>query len=157
MFKKLNKKNFIEKVYDEELEFIENKMNSNSTTNSEQLNNIGKEILGFKFNGVYSNDNVPVLTDSQPYAIVNTHSSKQAGEHWIAIVKVKGYNKCLFYDSYGRNYNKIMPLSFFKKGFKIINTENDAEQGILEKNCGQRCLSFLVCYDRYGYTFCKLI
>jgi hypothetical protein len=88
---------------------------------------------------------MPQLTKTQPYAIVNLDTSWEQGSHWIALAK--SGKKVIFYDSFGRPNTSILPLL---KGGNIVNTEDDAEQKMEETNCGQRSLSFLLLFDKYG-------
>lgn len=121
------------------------KMLGNETTFSNDLADVAKSLLGHKFKGIFPADKLPQLTKTQPYAIVNLDTSWEEGSHWIALAK--SGKKVIFYDSFGRPNTSILPLL---KGGNIVNTEDDAEQKMEETNCGQRSLSFLLLFDRYG-------
>jgi hypothetical protein len=130
---------------------VETKVGINSTYSS-TLENIGDKLLFYKFRGVYASDKIPQLNDIKPYCILNLDKSNEPGSHWIALAKKKDKNECLVYDSFGRNYKKIIsPLGFSGNG-RIYNTDKDAEQKISEQNCGARCLAFLVFFDKYGWN-----
>jgi hypothetical protein len=139
----------IEKIYNRILKRIEkNVIRHNGTTLMSELNKIGREVMGIKFKGVFPSDKIPKLNELRPYCILNLDKSSESGSHWIAIVKDK--NEIICYDSFGRKAKKIIPSLFYSGNGKVINTDLDKEQHILETNCGQRCLSFLIFYDRYG-------
>ena len=136
-----------DEVYKTLLRKVEKKM-GNETTFSNDLYNVAKSLLGHKFQGIFTADKLPRLTKTQPYAIVNLDSSWEEGSHWIALAK--SGKKVIFYDSFGRPSKSILPLLKGGGGTTIVNTEDDAEQKIEETNCGQRSISFLLLFDRYG-------
>lgn len=128
------------KYYNDVLKYIEdNILNINETTNI-QLNKFRKYINGFI--GAYSSDNIPKLKNNES-CILNTQTSRQNGEHWIALIKY--YNKIYFYDSFGRDYKKLSPLWKTKNW---INTHDDG-QCIYENTCGQHCLSFILTFLKF--------
>lgn len=133
-------------IYKTLLRKVETKM-GNETTFSNDLFVVAKSFLGHKFKGIFTADQIPKLTKTQPYAIVNLDSSYEEGSHWIALAK--SGKKVIFYDSFGRPAKSILPL-LKGEGTTIVNTEDDAEQKIEETNCGQRSLSFLLLFDKYG-------
>ena len=135
------------KKYNTILKQIE-KYTGNSTTYSDNLNAVGKKLLGVKFKEVYPSDKIPKLNDKSPYCIVNVDNSKEAGSHWMSLVK--SGNNCILYDSFGRRNTMIIPSLRFSGNGKIIDTDQDKEQKIKEENCGSRSLAFLVFYDKYG-------
>lgn len=131
-------------IYKTLLRKVETKM-GNETTFSNDLFVVAKSLLGNKFQGIFTADKLPLLTKTQPYAIVNLDSSWEEGSHWVALAK--SGSKVIFYDSFGRPSKSILPLL---KGGNVINTEDDAEQKIQETNCGQRSLAWLMLFDKYG-------
>lgn len=134
-------------IYKTLLRKVEDKM-GNKTTFSNDLYNVAKSLLGNKFQGIFTADKLPLLTKTQPYAIVNLDSSWEEGSHWIALAK--SGKKVIFYDSFGRPAKSILPLLKGEGGTTIVNTEDDAEQKIAESNCGQRSTAFLLLFDKYG-------
>jgi hypothetical protein len=106
-----------------------------------------------KYNGTYSSDTLPNLTHDKPYSIINVDTSKQPGSHWIAIAKYK--TKYLVFDSFGRK-TKTLVNSMYKK-YNPIDTDYDKNQKRSENDCGQRCISFLRVFDKYGFDHAKLI
>ena len=121
-----------------------------TTTYSDKLHSVGKKLLGVKFKGVFPSDKIPKLNDLSPYCIVNVDNSKEAGSHWMSIVKSNSKSNCILYDSFGRRNTMIIPSLRFSGNGKIIDTDRDAEQKIKEENCGARAISWLVFYDKYG-------
>ena len=122
------------------------------STYGTDLDRIGKQLLGSKFQGAFPSDMIPNLTDLKPYAILNLDNSKQSGSHWIAIAKRPKKNELLVYDSFGRGYNKIIPSLNKATAMRIYNTDPDAEQKITESNCGAMCLGWLIMFDTYGWA-----
>ena len=135
------------KKYNITLKHIEKHLGK-TTTYSDKLHAVDKKFLGVKFKGVYPSDKIPKLNDLSPYCIVNVDNSREAGSHWMSIVK--SGNNCILYDSFGRRNTMIIPSLRFSGNGKIIDTDRDAEQKIKEENCGARAISFLVFYDKYG-------
>ena len=125
----------------------------NKTTYSSDLNSLGIRLLGGKFNGVYPADKIKI-SKKQPYCIVNTDTSKGMGEHWCALAMMD--NKIIFYDSFARDGVKLIP-QLKNIGLRIINTDDDIEQKILQSDCGQRSLSWLIFLDKYGAEEAMLI
>ena len=82
-----------------------------------------------------------------PFCIANTDDSKSGGEHWVAIV-YRNKKEIIVYDSYGRETDDIMDLSYKNK--ETIETDMDAEQKINTNECGQRCLAWLIYYEIFG-------
>ena len=98
-------------------------LRNDSTTNNIELDNLGKQLFGKKWGGVYAADTVPNRVTG--YSIVNLGTMASGGTHWVAQTK-NGY----FYDSLEEN-GKL----------------DDIEQGFVERNCGQRAMAFLMLYD----------
>lgn len=142
-----------ESDYSKILNRIERKY-GNKETNTDQLTKIGKKMFKMKFKGVFAADQIPLMKNKE-YAIINLDDSDQGGSHWIAVIKEK--NKVLIYDSFGRRTFKILPELIQSGNGVVLETENDAEQGDLEENCGQRCLVALKVYDKYGWKGLKYI
>jgi hypothetical protein len=127
----------------------------NKTTYGSDLDKIGKRYLGGKFKGVYAADKIPNLTNERPYCIINTDISTGSGEHWTSLGRINN-QKNIFYDSFARDGVKLIP-QLQSKRLRIINTDDDVEQDVLESNCGQRSLAFLIFLDKYGLDEAILI
>ena len=152
---KPTKHQVVDKLYKDTLKKIENNYTGDTTTYLKQLNGIGKKLLGVKFKGVYPSDKIPKLNDLSPYCILNLDSSKEPGSHWVALAK-NGKDSIL-YDSFGRHNNEIIPDLKFSGNGRIIDTDRDAEQKILETNCGARCLAWLWIFENFGAKTAKMI
>lgn len=138
-------------MYDKILSQLESII-GNETTWSNDLTELGKVLLGDKFIGVFSADNIPQeIYKRDVYALVNLDDSDEPGSHWIALASVDGVVHV--YDSFGRMTSKILPS--LKGGF--IDADEDAEQHIKETNCGQRSLSWLVLFDTQGRDIALLV
>ncbi len=146
---KKTKKKKAEAYYEKCLAVIEKKL-GNSITDTKMLNHQGKKMFGKQYIGTFGSDQIPKLK-SNDMIIVNNQTSKQEGEHWLAIVKTTDDN-ILIYDSFGRRHYKILPV-LSQYGTYIKESENDAEQHVKEDNCGQRCLAFLKVYKKLGYSY----
>lgn len=119
------------------------KLMGNKETGEDELRAVGKKLFPRTFNDVTSFDR---YKDKWGYHIVNVDPSFMGGSHWVAIVRTP--KDTLIYDSFGRKTSKIMP-ELITTG-QIIDSEYDAEQGVNEDNCGQRCISALIIYDQLG-------
>ena len=149
---KTKKEKHIENLYNQILRHIM-VLIGDTTTYLSELNGIGK-----KFKGVYPSDKIPKLNDLSPYAILNLDTSKQPGSHWVAIAKNPHKDETLIYDSFARKGSKIIKSLAYSGNGRIINSDlKDAEQDIMETNCGARCLAYLVVVEKYGWDAAKLI
>ena len=97
-----------------------------TTTSEGELRRAGKALFGEKFNGVFAADE---RFPEAGFSIVNTKARRTGGEHWLA------YANGNMYDSFGRDQS------------------GDAEQHVVQKDCGQRCLAWLCVYDELGADF----
>lgn len=139
-----------EQLYDTILHQIVEPIIGNTTTNGRQLHKLGKRLFGIKWRGVFAVDKIPKLAKGQ-YAIVNLDEEDLPGSHWISLIG--DGDKVLVYDSYGREPKDIIPK--FAKKNKLVSTDigqtdKDAEQGILETNCGARCIAALILFHQFG-------
>jgi hypothetical protein len=141
-------KHYLHKVYD---------LIGDKTTYLGQLEGAGKKLLKVKFKGVYPSDKIPKLNDLAPYCILNLDKSTEAGSHWIALAKIPNSPRSVIYDSFGRDYKSIIPDLNYSGNGRIINTDRDAEQKVLETDCGARCIAWLCVFDKFGADIAKLI
>ena len=135
-----------EKIYNLALDHIESVV-GNKALFDDTLKTLGRDLLGKKFAGVYPVDLIK-FPPGKKYMIFNTDISTMSGEHWMALVKEK--NMYYVYDSFGRSTQEIAPILFKQAMKRIVDADQDAEQGIEEENCGQRSLSFLFVWDQFG-------
>jgi len=127
----------------------------NQTTYMDDLDRVGRKLLGIKFKGVFPSDKIPILNDLKPYCILNLDRSDESGSHWISLGKLnKG---SIVYDSFGRCHTQIIPNLKYSGNGRISNTDRDSEQEIHQSDCGARCLAFLVVLDKYGPDVAKQI
>ncbi|MCP4343532.1 MAG: hypothetical protein GY799_32815 [Desulfobulbaceae bacterium] len=134
-----------------------NSILGNDSTFSDKLDKVARKELGSKFHGVYPSDMIPKLTSVKPYSIINTDNSKKPGSHWVGVAFDPRDSSYLVYDSYGRKTSKLIPDLKRQHGGRIVESKNDAEQRLKENNCGQRCIAWLKCVDRFGYDLAKLV
>jgi hypothetical protein len=142
-------------LYDKVLKEIIYPLTGDKTTYLNELNGVGKQMLGVKFKGVFPADKIPKLNDLSPYAILNLDTSKEPGSHWVSIAK--NGDETYIYDSFGRSNVKIIPNLRYSGNGRIVDTDKDVEQDVLETNCGARCVAWLVFLDKWGIDCAKLI
>ena len=145
-----------EKLYRHYLKKVVIPITGNKSTFVGELNKAGKQLLHVKFKGVYPSDHIPRLNDLAPYCILNLDKSTEPGSHWVALAKLPD-GSSLLYDSFGRHNKQIIPSLSYSGNGRIINTDKDAEQGLLESNCGARCISWLMVLDTLGPEAAMLI
>ena len=143
-----------EKLYNAYLKQIY-KLIGNKTTYLTQLLGAGKKLLDIKFKGVFPSDKIPKLNDLSPYCILNLDRSNEPGSHWISLAK--DGDRTLIYDSFGRDYKRIIPNIAYSGNGTIANTDKDSEQKISETDCGARSLAWLLLFDKHGWDVAKLI
>ena len=141
------------KIYKANLKIVERKVGVNTTWQSD-LDKLGRRMFGSKFVGVFPSDIIPKLSNGC-YCILNVDKSNEPGSHWVALVK-RGH-RLIFYDSFGRSGKKLIPSLLKSHNGRLVDTDSDAEQKILESNCGARCIAWLMLYDEYGLGAACLI
>jgi|AntRauTorckE5430_2_1112549.scaffolds.fasta_scaffold03450_5 hypothetical protein len=146
-----------EKIFDQYLNNTVYPLVGNQTTYLSELYKAGRKLFGIKFHGVYPSDKIPHLNDLSCYCILNLDRSTQSGSHWIALAKIPDQNKSIVFDSFGRDYTEIIPILGKSGNGKIINTDEDQDQKVMETDCGARCLSFLMVFDKHGADVAVLI
>tara|TARA_R110000868_G_scaffold216919_2_gene467061 strand:- start:1877 stop:2347 length:471 start_codon:yes stop_codon:yes gene_type:complete len=132
-------------------------LTGDKSTFMNDLDRVGRKLLGIKFKGVFPSDKIPKLNDLKPYCILNLDKSTESGSHWIALAKIHGKNSSLVYDTFGRANKKIIPDLQYSGNGRIHDTDRDVEQKITQEDCGARSLAFLVVLDKYGVDVAKLI
>tara|TARA_R110002126_G_scaffold215359_1_gene361505 strand:+ start:42 stop:512 length:471 start_codon:yes stop_codon:yes gene_type:complete len=146
-----------EQIYNRILKKVIQPILGDGTTYSTDLLKVCRRFLGVKFKGVFPSDKIPKLNDLSPYAILNLDNSNQSGSHWIAVAKIPNHNSIMCYDSFGRRNIKIIPSLQYSGNGRIIDTDRDSEQKITQLNCGERSISFLILFDKFGADLAKLI
>lgn len=136
-----------ESFYHKTLATITSVMGDSVTSNT-QLDAAGKKFVR-NYRGTFPRDLMPTLLDGES-CIINTDKSGQTGTHWLAVTRNNG---ALYgYDSFGRTINRIA-----KTHRDIANDTHDKEQLDREENCGQRCISWLLCVQSLGIKKALLI
>ena len=107
----------------------------------EQLNKLGKQMIGDKYIGTYAQDKLPMPSG---YFIVNVDTSKRINTdkaHWLGIYQTE---KCMYvYDSYGRHTRFILPIIFNKTKKRIVDSKHDPEQYGYSELCGHLAMAWL--------------
>ncbi len=115
---------------------------SNSTTYMDELQKFGNRAFGRKFHGVYMRDTIPrTFNSTRPYGIINLDRTTELGSHWIAVAFQQPHH-LLVYDSFGALHKT--PRELVALYGKSTVTDPDAEQRLDEKNCGARCMAWLL-------------
>ena len=129
-----------------------------NTTNSLQLNAVGKSLFGRKYLGTFPRDMIPKFNRSaKSYSIINLDSSKEKGSHWVAVCQFADGKK-QSYDSFGRNLKPILKIK--TENSDISDREQMSKQigdKHEETDCGQRSLAFLLVCHNHGYKVARLI
>jgi hypothetical protein len=139
-------KRVIEDLYENEyVPRVERDMGHNHVTKGSELSTLGKRYFGKNWKGVWLPSALPdlemILKNDKDCCIFNT---TQEGEHWVSFYRGKKHLN--YYDSYGRDFDEL-----YKDSKQVVkSTENDAEQTLLEENCGQRCHAYLLICEEYG-------
>ena len=124
------------------------------------LSNIFIENLMFHFPnflGVYSSDNIPLLTDKRQSIIINFDRSYEMGSHFIAIF-MKNKKTCLYFDSL--NFENIpIELSVYLQQYPNVEDLSKNIQSRFSTFCGFYCMLFILCnlinYNMYKKIFNK--
>ena len=115
----------------------------------DQLNELGKQLLGKKYIGTFAQDKLPSRSG---YMIVNVDTSKKINTpdaHWVGIYSTP---KTIFvYDSFGRLTKNVLKLISKTTTKKIVDSKHDPEQyGANSELCGQLALSWLCVAHQLG-------
>ena len=115
----------------------------------DQLDKLGKQLLGKKYIGTFAQDELPSRSG---YMIVNVDTSKKINTpdaHWVGIYSTP---KTIFvYDSFGRLTKNVLKLISKTTTKKIVDSKHDPEQyGANSELCGQLALSWLCVVHESG-------
>lgn len=132
------------------------KFKHNITTDTGELNRIGRELFKDKYLGTFAQDKLPAIMykKASKFAIINVDKTGMPGSHWVAIAGLPNSNKIMVFDSFGRSSKKLLPLL---RQQQVIDTDPDAEQKISQLSCGQFSMSWLYFFEKYGASNAKLI
>lgn len=123
------------------------------TTWNGELDKVGKSLLKDDYLGAFPADVIPENIGEGKCLICNTHTTKQDGEHWTAVMNhpEKGL---IGFDSFGRKMNDLIP---HLNGYgKIQDADLDVDQNDADTHCGQLCLSWL-CLAKYNVDHAMMI
>ncbi len=121
----------------------------NGRTSASQLDDAAPKLGLSDYRGTWPADKCPELPEGSS-VVLNLDSTGQPGTHWIALYAAPRLILC--YDSFGRRVKGLarpfarLPL----RGRDLVDAEEDAEQHIVEENCGQRCLAWLMTAQNKG-------
>ena len=118
------------------------------TTYLDQLTEIGESNFGDKYRGTFPSDQIPKLRPTQ-CCILNLDKSTEPGSHWIALARGSG-SQSYVYDSFGRRGVTLIPALKWQMPGRVIDSDRDAEQGLVELNCGARCIAWLHVFYTQG-------
>lgn len=111
---------------------------------------IGDELLGKKFKGVFPIDRVPI-NRYEKYMIANVDKSGLPGSHWVAIYTIS--NRIYIYDSFSRSSKKLLKPLYNRakeRNYKIIDVNKKPDQKSNSMVCGPISISWLYMTDIYG-------
>ena len=146
--------------YNKNLMYIYDYLNKSTTTNNIELNRLCKILFGDAyFLGIRSADEFPKYIQNGQMFIINNKSSKQQGEHWIAFIKSdknKDHKPRLYrYDSYNIDIHKLSPYFRHKR---FVNANSNRDQSYYgESNCGERAVSWLISFAKWGEKIINII
>ena len=141
--------NYAHLIYDTLLCDIVYPLLGTKVTYSDEVNKVGKQLLGKDFVGVFASDQIPRLKNKQ-CCVLNLDKSHEAGSHWIAVYRYGKKN--LTYDSFGRKSSKIIPSLK-----QVEDADYDPEQMIHQEDCGARSICFLLVCKYWSPELAKMI
>lgn len=134
-------KEFAEARYEMLLKWVEETMgHTEMTWDSELREFIADETYLKSLIGVFGRTEGMSLVDRmEPGESMIVNTKDAPGEHWVAFHRFASGN-IFMYDSFGREYTEL----FNPDDSSVDNTEEDVEQDMVEDNCGQRCIAWLL-------------
>jgi len=120
---------------------------------NDTIDKICKGLFKSKYIGTYTQDKIPDnLYNDTRYMIINVDKYGEDGSHWVSIAIQ--HNKYFIWDSFGRDLSKLLKILTKKLKNKQVEIINGNEDGANQKGysevCGQMCISWLICFDKYG-------
>ena len=95
------------------------------------------------FRGVYARDELPRSGLYPSCLVVNTHSSSEPGEHWLAIYyDMNGI--CEFFDSFGLPPAAYRLGSYLKRTSTRVKWNHKCYQPLDSNACGYYCFLYLM-------------
>jgi hypothetical protein len=101
----------------------------------------------FNFLNVYPRDCIPQKVKYPSSFVINTHSSHQPGEHWLAVY-YKTDATCTFFDSFGM-HPSVYKLDKYLDKTSVRWTYNSKQlQSLDSSTCGYFCIYFILLKSR---------
>ena len=141
---------YILKEYEQNLMYTKDVLKTSSTTNNIQLEKLCKNLFDDLFTGVFTADKYPKHISNGEMFII--HNRKNKGEPWVSVSKYN--NKMYAYDTFSRNIHKV---SIFWKNNNWISANKNRDQSYYEYDCGERCISWLIAFYKYGPRIINII
>jgi len=134
----------VDKLFTVALEQVHRRLGHGETDNT-QLQDMGVELFGDDFRGVFAADDLPPQEGYSYCWIMNVDDRKDGGSHWIGCYTQTPRSVPLVFDSFARDLNSLMGSKF-----RGVPTENDIDQKESQSDCGQRSLAFLMVCHKHG-------
>ena len=126
-----------------------------NVTLGRDLSRCGGLLFGARYLGTYPSDDVPRLTSKSPYAIMNNKTVEEGGEHWVAVARDTRDGRYIVFDTFGRRTSDLLPSLYMS--VKTKDTDPDKDQLEEMKDCGARCIAWLLLLERHGEEVSLLI
>ena len=108
--------------------------------NSDQLDVMGRRLIGKNFLGVFPLNALPKQLKVPSYFIVNTHTINLPGEHWLAVA-YQNRGVVDVFDSFGYYYP--IPLIRYLKPYGRLNLSRKRIQHPFSTACGLHSITWL--------------
>jgi hypothetical protein len=122
------------------------------------IQEVGKELLGSKFRGVYSQNEKQLNVHKSGYYVINTDTVGKAGTHWVAVYVTA--KTVYVFDSFGRKSPRLLPhlvSKAHKHNKRVIDTDHDRDQADSSSICGQLCIAWLMVVKSMGVRAALLV
>lgn len=107
------------------------------------------------FLGIFPKDRIPLRVKYPSCLILNTHSSSQPGEHWLAIYFDQNRHVD-FFDSFGRHPSNFGLEKYLDRLSSNWHFNKTQIQSITSSVCGYYCVLFLL-YRCRGFSLQEFI
>ena len=110
-----------------------------STDIEQVISNIHKRI---HFLGCFPLDQLPNFPTQLPTScIINTQTSTEEGEHWIALILTKKY--CFYFDSFGLPIINQRIIEYLNPYYTVVRHSDVCIQHFESDKCGEFCIMFV--------------
>jgi hypothetical protein len=122
--------------------------------NTNQLNKLGKSILGSSFLGTYALDRIPNNSTVAPHQgyIINTDTHNLGGEHWIAVYF--DASTIHVFDPFGLYY-PLQLRQHLAQSTKPVIYNHVMFQPLFSQLCGEYCLQWLIAQLNRHYIYSR--